>query len=134
MGWAIGYDEHWNRDIGYGVVAHCDYPGCRRVIDRGLAYVCGGEPYGGDTGCGLYFCGKHLHFQGDGPQMCARCCVKKKPFEPRPDHKKWIHWKMTDWSWAKWRKENGIPEPKRMQKPKPDEIGFEVIGTGYAPK
>ena len=28
MGWSIGYDEKWQRDIGYGVPAICDYPGC----------------------------------------------------------------------------------------------------------
>lgn len=72
MSWAIGYDDKWKRDIGYGVPAYCDYPGCRVEIDRGLSYVCGGEPYGGDHGCGLYFCSKHL-FMGDFSQCCERC-------------------------------------------------------------
>lgn len=125
MGWGIGFDEHWQRDIGYSVPAHCDYPGCRRVIDRGLSYVCGGEPYGGDTGCGLYFCGKHhgyyLETADDDAEdvphsLCERCAKGKKPFDAKPDHKKWTHWKMTHWSWAEWRKENGHPEPKRMRK------------------
>lgn len=60
MSWAIGFDEKWQRDIGYGVPAYCDHPGCKAEIDRGLPYVCGGEPYGGSNGCGLYFCEKHL--------------------------------------------------------------------------
>lgn len=60
MGWSIGYDSKWKRDIGYGVPASCDYPGCDAEIDRGLSYVCGGEPYGGEVGCGLYFCAAHL--------------------------------------------------------------------------
>jgi len=40
MGWAVGYDNRWSRDIGYGVPAWCDEPGCSEAIDRGLAYVC----------------------------------------------------------------------------------------------
>ena len=28
MGWSIGYDNNWNRDIGYGVPAFCDHPKC----------------------------------------------------------------------------------------------------------
>ena len=28
MGWAIGYDSNWGRDIGYGVIAYCDHPDC----------------------------------------------------------------------------------------------------------
>lgn len=43
MGWAIGYDTTWGRDIGYGVPATCDYPSCTEAIDRGLGYVCGGS-------------------------------------------------------------------------------------------
>lgn len=53
MSWAIGYDENWKRDVGYGVPAICDHPGCNEKIDRGLAFVCGGEPMGGEKGCGL---------------------------------------------------------------------------------
>ena len=62
MSWALGYDSQWMRDIGYGLPAYCDHPGCMAEIDRGLAYVCGSEPYGGEHGCGLYFCDKHLRF------------------------------------------------------------------------
>ena len=40
MGWAIGYDGRWERDIGYGVPAVCDHPDCNVRIDRGLDYVC----------------------------------------------------------------------------------------------
>jgi hypothetical protein len=107
MGWSIGYDSNWDRDIGYGVPAHCDYPGCNEEIDRGLSYVCGGEPYGGNRGCGLYFCEKHLHYHERLPQLCERCTPRKrKPFKPKPDHPEWILWKLTDESWEKWRDEN----------------------------
>lgn len=103
MGWAIGYDEHWKRDIGYGVPAYCDAPGCTEEIDRGLGYVCGGEPYGGKNGCGLFFCGKH---QKDGSQRCSRCHNYRDPYKAKPDHPKWIEWKLTDISWERWRDEN----------------------------
>jgi hypothetical protein len=102
MGWSIGHDTNWDRDIGYGVPAYCDHPGCEREIDRGLGYVCGGQPYGGDHGCGLYFCEKH-----GGGVLCERCAGQRDPFEPKPDHPRWIHHKMTHPSWAEWRKERG---------------------------
>lgn len=106
MGWAIGYDTHWKRDIGYGVPAFCDYPGCGAFIDRGLAYVCGGEPRGGERGCGLYFCGKHLLLPLRGAsQLCERCVKRRKPFTPTPDSVTWLHFKMTDPSWRGWREE-----------------------------
>lgn len=62
MGWSLGYDDRWKRDIGYGVPAYCDQPGCTEEIHRGLAYVCGSHPFGGDRGCGLYFCGSHMEW------------------------------------------------------------------------
>ncbi len=102
MGWSIGYDTNWQRDIGYGVPAYCDHPDCDAEIDRGLSHVCcGQEPYGGDEGCGLYFCGKHS--VGNG--MCERCSKGKEPFEPKPEHPNWIHHRETDPSWAEWREE-----------------------------
>lgn len=104
MGWSIGYDSNWKRDIGYGVPATCDHPGCGEEIDRGLGCVCGGEPYGGDRGCGLYFCGKHASaWKG----LCARCFPRrKKPFEPTPDLPIWIRHKLKHPSWKQWRDEN----------------------------
>ena len=105
MGWSIGYDTVWNRDIGYGVPAYCDHPGCDAKIDRGLSYVCGSEPYGGEHGCGLYFCTEHLS-PGLESDLCERCLFEKPPFEAKKDHGDWIQWKLTDESWAEWRKEN----------------------------
>lgn len=103
MGWSIGYDEQWKRDVGYGVPAHCDQPDCIEEIDRGISHVCGGQIFGGDTGCGLYFCGKHLH---GANQRCERCAKRRKPFAPKPDHPDWMRWKLDDESWAIWREEN----------------------------
>lgn len=127
MSWSIGFDDHWNRDIGYGVPAFCDFPGCKAEIDRGLSYVCGSEPYGGAVGCGLYFCEKHRsHWRrnetGEMVLVCYRCSRNKDPFKPKPEHPDWLHHKATDPSWAEWRKthrppstscpDSGQPTPK----------------------
>lgn len=101
MSWSVGFDITWGRDIGYGVPATCDHPGCGVRIDRGLSYVCGGEPYGGEDGCGLYFCPVHR----SADQFCARCAAGTKPFDPTPDTAEWIHHKATDPSWSTWRAE-----------------------------
>jgi hypothetical protein len=111
MGWSIGYDERWKRDVGYGVPSLCDHPDCSAKIDRGLSYVCGGEPYGGDHGCGLHFCGSHLQHryprgEDRGYQNCKRCITYRLPYKPKPDVSEWTAWKLTDPSWQKWRDEN----------------------------
>jgi len=107
MSWLISYDSKNGRDIGYGVPSLCDHPGCNRQIDRGLSYVCGGEPYGGDVGCGLFFCSDHLRYSDEGyHQMCERCFGSKPMFEPKPDTADWLRWKITDESWQQWRDEN----------------------------
>lgn len=99
MSWAVGFDANWNRDIGYGVPAFCDHPKCQKEIDRGLAYVCGGEPYGGDKGCGLYFCEAH-----GGGDLCPRCRNRKPAYKhPKPEHPTWMRHKFTDESWSEWR-------------------------------
>ena len=115
MGWAVGYDTTWERDIGYGVPSICDHPGCGARIDRGLGYVCGAEPYGGTKGCGLFFCGKHL---SAWDQLCDRCggLRRKKPYTPTPDLPEWTEHKMKDPSWKFWRDLNGIPEEKNEGK------------------
>jgi len=104
MGWSIGEDD--GRDIGYGVPATCDYPGCTEKIDRGLSYVCGGEPYGGDEGCGLFFCEDHLGWGESGRQLCERCIDGEEPFEPSPDVPEWLEYKLNDLSWQEWRDEH----------------------------
>ena len=105
MGWMLGWDPTWRRDIGYGVPAYCDHPRCTAEIDRGLSYVCGGQPFGGEYGCGLFFCGAHLRYRGTRPQQCSRCRHRKRPFTPKPDHPHWLEHKRTDDSWADWRAE-----------------------------
>lgn len=110
MSWAIGYDDRWQRDIGYGVPAYCDHPGCTEEIDRGLCYVCGGEPYGGEHGCGLYFCETHRRYRtfgrGDDAetvQVCCRCKYGRRPYPKKPEHPRWVEHVRTDPSWGEWR-------------------------------
>lgn len=120
MGWEIGFDRNWDRDIGYGVPAECDHPDCHAKIDRGLAYVCGGEPYGEPHGCGLYFCSLHLSYETvrvpkatggedeETVQLCERCPLTDDhpdAFAPKPDTAEWVQHKETDESWATWRAE-----------------------------
>lgn len=108
MSWAVGFDEQWQRDIGYGVPAICDHPECNARIDRGLSYVCGGEPYGGERGCGLYFCPGHLFLSPRLPQLCERCLNRRPEFQAKPDLPEWTEHKRTHPSWAAWRAENGV--------------------------
>ena len=82
----------------------------------------GGEPYGGERGCGLYFCSKHLFISCTRvkrrvlPQLCSQCVDRRrKPFQPTPDTLKWLYHKMTDPSWAEWRAENGLPSSGEIQ-------------------
>jgi hypothetical protein len=108
MGWAIGFDERWQRDIGYGVPALCDAPNCNKQIDRGLSYVCGSEPYGGEHGCGLYFCGDHMWRRNprntdELVDNCKRCMTYKRPYKAKPDIAEWTEFKMIDPSWQSWR-------------------------------
>ena len=111
MGWSIGYDENWKRDIGYGVPCECDYPECSHTIDRGLSFVCGGDAYGGEHGCGLFFCSDHRHFVeiedgDDQAEVCERCRDGLDPFPAKADTAEWINWKLTHDSWAQWRNEH----------------------------
>src|SRR6266568_3845103 len=118
MGWQVGFDSRWGRDIGYGVPAICDRPRCGASIDRGLGYVCGSQPYGGERGCGLYFCSEDLAYaerDGETVQLCPRCLAYKPPYKhPSPDVPEWLEWKLTAESWAEWRRENPA-EVERMK-------------------
>lgn len=107
MGYSIGFDSTWNRDIGYAVPAVCDYPECNAEINRGLSYVCGEEAFGGDDGCGLFFCSKHRNYsEALDCEVCERCHKTLEPFNAKPDIRQWIEWKLYESSWAQWRAEN----------------------------
>ena len=138
MSWAIGFDTRWNRDIGYGVPAICDHPDCNEEIDRGLSYVCGSDPYGGDHGCGLYFCSKHLSGGIEDPtdnrwkDLCERCADEESEewFDAKPDTAEWMRWKLRDWSWQQWRDEN--PEEVRVMREQLRSIGKTNTSDGAA--
>lgn len=109
MGWAVGYDDKNKRDVGYGVPCDCDHPDCNQGIHRGLYYVCGGSPNGGEHGCGLHFCDSHLEYKkidGEDVQLCEKCASNKAPFIGKPDIEAWRAFKKTDPSWQQWREEN----------------------------
>lgn len=112
MGWSLGFDTRWQRDIGYGVPAVCDHSGCHKSIDRGLSYVCGALPYGGDKGCGLFFCDDHL----DHSSLCARCTFGHEPFEPKEDVLLWVRHKLEHASWQEWREANSDEVEKLRNK------------------
>ncbi len=108
MYWSIGYDERWNRDIGFDVPGCCDHPDCNKDINRGMDHVCGGEPYGGESGCGLYFCDQHREAKvtaasEEAIPLCSQCTAGKEPFTPTPDTEEWVNYKQTSNYWAGWR-------------------------------
>ena len=123
MAWSLGFDEHWKRDIGYGVPAVCDHPKCDTKIHRGLSYVCGNEAFGGEKGCGLFFCYSHLMIPN---QLCPRCTDSKSPYKhPKPDTEEWLRHKLTDESWSKWR--NLWPDDVKKLKEQLEKINAETI-------
>lgn len=102
MGYAIYWVDKHRRFGGYGVPAQCEHPDCRRRIHRGLAFLCGSEPGGDETGCGLYFCEKHRL----GVGLCERCAKGKRPFRAKPDTKVWMRHLLKNRTWRQWRDEN----------------------------
>lgn len=80
MGWGYGILPD-GREVGYGVEARCDEPGCDADIDRGLGYLCG-SMHGQDDGlgCGKYFCERHLLVGGPNT-MCYRCSDEYEALE-----------------------------------------------------
>ena len=103
MGYGVYWENAHQRFAGYGVPCLCEHPGCSKEINRGLGCLCGDAPGGGETGCGLYFCGEHLYA---APQQCERCYQKRKPFAAKPDTKEWTRHMMRDKTWKQWRDEN----------------------------
>lgn len=75
MGYAsytIRGGRHDGEEGGYAVDTSCDRPGCHADIDRGLAYLCGPKPGGGEDSCGGYFCDHDLFMTPVG-QRCEEC-------------------------------------------------------------
>ena len=93
---------------GYGVPTVCEYPTCKKKIDRGISHACGGEPFS-ELGCDRYFCSKHLYLVERDDELCTlceRCKKNKEPFDYKPETKKWIKHILTDDSWQEWREQN----------------------------
>lgn len=105
MGYAVYWESTHNRFAGYGVPSQCEHPDCKVKINRGLGCLCGDEPGGGDTGCGLYFCCKHRNIASRG-MRCERCEKRRKPFAAKPDTRLWMRHMLKDKSWRDWRDEN----------------------------
>lgn len=119
MGYAV-YSIGNGRFGGYGVPAYCEHPGCKKVIDRGMSYACGGEPFS-EIGCDKYFCTKHRHYAGfkidgdggrcdhdddcecDFKDVCKACADGTDSFPYKPEHPRWIRHVLKDESWKQWR-------------------------------
>lgn len=71
MGWGNCGLDNLGRPIGYNFEGTCDYPECEEKIYRGLDAVCGSMHYGGEFGCGRYFCSKHLIIGKEN--LCPNC-------------------------------------------------------------
>lgn len=121
MGYSVYKVGHrWG---GYGVPTICEFPSCKKKIDRGMSYACGEEPFS-EVGCDRYFCSKHLNYVGfkcDGSadkcdheedcdctfaEVCDMCENGGSPFPYKPEHPTWIRHLLKDKSWEEWRKEN----------------------------
>ena len=81
-GWGDCGEDSLGRPIGYYFEGTCDHPGCNAVIDRGLAYSCGGMHGQDEFSCEEYFCYKHKVVvelksdctrDGDCISVCSRC-------------------------------------------------------------
>lgn len=70
MGWSHGVIN--GKEVGYGVIATCEHPGCTTRIDRGLAYACGGSPGEDEHSCNGHFCYEHLYASKHG-FVCEEC-------------------------------------------------------------
>lgn len=113
MGWAIGYDDQWTRDIGYGVPAYCDHPGCDALIDRGLGWKCEDE----ECGCGKFYCAAHLYDSASHTHDAP----------PDRIHPDWANHVLTHHTWARWREENPHEAEKARRslaqtRPTPQEV------------
>jgi len=61
MGWGnCGIDKK-GRPIGYSFDGTCDYPGCKKTVNRGLGCACGGMHGEFDLFCDKYCCGEHMY-------------------------------------------------------------------------
>jgi len=81
------------RPIGYAFEAVCDEPECEQVIDRGLAYACGGMHGETQYGCEKYFCVKHLDMVGLPDDEYKEFCPSCRRAMLLNDENSFIEWK-----------------------------------------
>lgn len=132
MSWSIGYCSNHKRDIGYGVPAPCDHPGCNVIIDRGMSYLCC-ENIHHSVSCGGYFCAEHRDnyvYADEVPDMDDEelealgldgseaeeddddgVIACRHRIEPRKEAVEWLEFMLSNESWQKWRELN----PERVQ-------------------
>lgn len=118
MGYAVYYDNTWERFSGYGVPAKCEHPRCGEEPGRGIEQICGESPGGAEYGCGMTFCGDHLLYcdaeDGSVKSLCARCQdvlendADFEPFAIKPELREWTDHIATDPSWAQWREQRAM--------------------------
>lgn len=77
--YVISGGVHDGEQGGYAVETTCDHEGCGEDIDRGLAYLCGDSPGGGEDSCGGYFCGQHRYLYGVSAGGRCDGCVTDCP-------------------------------------------------------
>lgn len=87
MGWANCGTDSEGRPIGYAHQATCDHPGCTAIIDRGLAYACGGDHLADGVSCEGYFCDAHRQGwvkdeRGEERMVCADCAARWREEHP----------------------------------------------------
>jgi hypothetical protein len=49
---------------------------------------------------------RHMAHVEHQTEMCWKCRQHQAPFPAKPDHPKWLRFKLKDASWKQWRKEN----------------------------
>ena len=75
-------------EAGYAVDQECDENGCTEQINCGLDNLCGENPGDNESGCGKYFCSRHLYLgqeffdsEEPTPQLCKACSNGTKPHD-----------------------------------------------------
>jgi|LGOV01.1.fsa_nt_gb hypothetical protein len=90
MGYAV-YEAN-DRWQGYGVPAFCDYPGCKKKIDRGMGYQ--HEEDKKNSPPNVFCCSDHQYEKLDSFEVES----KESP--------EWVTHLLDDPSWSEWRAEN----------------------------
>jgi hypothetical protein len=73
-------------EVGVAIDQDCDENGCTEQIVRTWDHLCGEDHGDNESGCGRYFCSRHLYIDGDAfeteeplLQLCAACSEDPQP-------------------------------------------------------